>query len=358
MIAIYEKYIYNFGYTKFPLYKEDWFSKKEKKYYANIDQNQLYYYNYKPHRKTRFLSCFGLVNQTDKLINESKDINRPFNVIMRTTFSLVIALIQNNINRNKMISNEEIEQRLFPSKSQYLFFIPTSPHIKVPIENYLDEVIKKQKEQALLLKTKYKGKFSFFPLSLIKHERRMLGSGIFEERRNQSISQEKSRIFNENPSNEKKEKEKEKEKENKEKKDMDHFKGRRSEKSRTLIERKDLSKELGNPKLKSDAHIEFVDNDSSSNNESKSKNNSVSKTEESEKGKSSANPSESENENSSEISDEKSFDKKNQLDTRLNNLKIVNPDGNKNKKNSIISNNTDNNENNYDSNNNNYDSNN
>ena len=83
------------------------------------------------------------MNQTDKLINESKHINKPFNVIMRTTFSLVIALIQNNINKNKIISIEEINQRLFPLKSQYLFFIPTSPHIKIPIEKYLEEVIKK-----------------------------------------------------------------------------------------------------------------------------------------------------------------------------------------------------------------------
>ena len=361
MIAIYEKYIYNFGYTKFPLYKEDWFSRKEKKYYANIEQNQLYYfnnYNYKPFRKKRFLSCFGLVNQTDKLINESKDIKRPFNVIMRTTFSLVIALIQNNINENK-ISNEEMEQRILPLKSQYLFFIPTSQHIKLPIQKYLDEVIKKQKEEAELLKVRYKGKFSFFPLSLIKHERRMLGSAIFEERRNQSISQDKSRILNENSSNEKKDKEikekeeKEEKKEKKEKKAIDHFKGRKSEKSRTIIDRNDLSKELGHVKIKSDTHIEFVDSDSSSNNESKSKN-SVSKTEESEKGKSSINSSESEseneNENSSELSDdEKNSEKRNQLSKKISNIRIVNSDGDK--KNSIISINTDSNENNIEENN-------
>ena len=38
MIEIYEKYIYNFVYTNFLLYKEGWFSKKEKKYYTNIKQ--------------------------------------------------------------------------------------------------------------------------------------------------------------------------------------------------------------------------------------------------------------------------------------------------------------------------------
>jgi hypothetical protein len=30
MMATYEKYIYNFGYTKLPLYKTHWYEKKEK----------------------------------------------------------------------------------------------------------------------------------------------------------------------------------------------------------------------------------------------------------------------------------------------------------------------------------------
>ena len=364
MISIYEKYINNFGYTKFPLYKKDWFSRKEKKYYANIEQAQLYYYNNSinpmPYRKKRFLSCFGLVNQTDKLINESKDINRPFNLIMRTSFSLVIALIQSSINKNKNNLINEEEQRLVKLNSLYLLYIPTSEHIKKPINNYLDEFLKRQAQEKELFKIRYKGKHSFFPLSLIKHERRMFGSGIFEERRNQSISHEKlKKRFNDI---EKKEIIEEK---TEEKQD---FNGRKSEKSRTIIDRnKDIQKEVNNKKGEKSPNIEYVDNnDESSNNESKSK--TVSKTDEN---KSSIDFSESDKDNSSEMSDDNSCEKKNQSnkdkdidkdknkdkekDDNKNNIKIINPnemiDNNIDKKDTLYSNITDNNnEDIYDSN--------
>ena len=42
-----------------------------------------------------------------------------------------------------------------------------------------------------LLKLKYKAKFSILPISIMKQERRMFGSGVFEERRNQSLSHTK-----------------------------------------------------------------------------------------------------------------------------------------------------------------------
>ena len=305
MISIYEKYIYNFGYTKFPLYKKDWFSRKEKKYYANIEQAQLYYYknNFSTisYRKKRFLSCFGLVNQTDKLINESKDINRPFNVIMRTSFSLIIALIQNNINKNKnhLLSGDE---QISPINSLYLLYIPISEHIKKPIGQYLKELEKKRKEERELLKIKSKGKYSFFPLSLMRSERRMLGSGIFEERRYQSISQSKSKLLD----NEKKENEIIEEKTE----EKCNFKGRKNEKSRTVVERnEDLHKELENLRLQRSPNIEFVDNEDTSNNESKT----ISKT----------NDSMVFNESDSERSDENnenSCEKKNQSNKDNNNI--------------------------------------
>jgi hypothetical protein len=199
MIAIYDKYIYNFGFTKFPLYKPGLYLKKEKKYYANIDQNQMAYYSntFIPLRKKRMISCFGLVNQTDKLITESKDINRPFNVIMRTSFSIMIAYIQSKLNRNKTVLNDEEEQRAILGKNNYLIYIPTPDHVKVPINAFLEEVAKQQKELEELIRLRYKSKFSIFPFSLMRHERRMFGSRIIEERRNQSISHPKKSAFRE-----------------------------------------------------------------------------------------------------------------------------------------------------------------
>ena len=337
MISIYDKYIYNFGYTKFPLYKKDWFSRKEKKYYANIEQAQLNYYNNNfnqmSYRKKRFLSCFGLVNQTDKLINDSKDINRPFNVVMRTSFSLMIALIQSNINKTKNNLLGEDEQRIFPINSLFLLYIPTSEHIKKPINEYLGELEKKQKEIELLQK-KNKGKFSFFPYSLYKRERRMLGSGIFEERRNQSISQDKSKILNNDG---KKENEIIEEKGE----ERHNFKGRKNEKSRTIIERnEELPKEISNLRLTRSPrspNIEFVDNDDTSESKSKTTKTDVSICLSESDKENSSEESDENNENSCEKNNQSNKDNNNNINTKKTNSKEI-TDNNIDKKGTIYSN--------------------
>jgi hypothetical protein len=74
VIANFEKYNYNFGYTQLSLYKPSWYAKKEKKYYANLEKNQrTYYNNLISNRTKRLLSSYELDNRTDKILNESKD---------------------------------------------------------------------------------------------------------------------------------------------------------------------------------------------------------------------------------------------------------------------------------------------
>ena len=351
MIAIYQKYIYNFGYTKFPLYKVARYAKKEKKYYSKIDQNQIAFYNnYRPLRRKRYLSCFGLVTQTDKLITESKDINKPFNVIMRTAFSHILAIIQVHLNKNhENINNEEDEQRAIHGKYSYLIYIPTPNHIKNSIKKYLDEVAQKEKEknESELLKLRYNAKYTLLPLSLIRHERRMLGSVLLEVRRHQSISQAKLSTFKEDINGKKEEKQNKK---NQDGNTIEQFKGRKNAKSKTIIDRNDLTKELNN-KIKNEPNIEFVDDDSESSSSSVSKT-SFSKSEKTENDKTSINFSNSGSESSSEISDNNNSnteeEKKNQ---NINNLKIINLEqykikNNNNNKNSIFSNISEKNENN------------
>ena len=323
MIAIYDKYIYNFGYTKFPLYKTDWYAQKEKKYYANIYQNQMAYYNsnsFKPLRKKRFVSCFGLVNQTDKIITQSKDINGPFNVIMRTTFSLLLAYIQSKLNRNKNNMNNEEEQMI--SKT-YLIYIPTSSHVKLPIKKYLDEFLRKQKEMEELMKLRYRGKFSIFPLSLVRQEKRMFGSRVFDEKRRQSIPHLITGPLMEDSNKNIKE--------IREVKVIESFKGRKSSKCKTIHDTSDIAKELA-PKIKNNADIKFMDNDESVS-KKEGKNASSSESEESDKEKSSIDFSGSESQDSSEINDDDN-DSKNEKSEKseksedqnkdINNIKVIN----------------------------------
>ena len=325
MIAIYDKYIYNFGFTKFPLYKPGLYLKKEKKYYANIDQNQVAYYSntFIPLRKKRMISCFGLVNQTDKLITESKDINRPFNVIMRTSFSIMIAYIQSKLNRNKTVLNDEEEQRAILGKNNYLIYIPTPDHVKAPINAFLEEVAKQQKELEELIRLRYKSKFSIFPFSLMRHERRMFGSRIIEERRNQSISHPKKSAFREiSPS---------KLDEKKETKNADTFTGRKITKSKTIHDTSNVAKEIG-PKIKDESNIKFVDDDNDSVSKKESNSSSSSESGETNKEKSSMNFSDSESQESSQINeDEDNSNKDKKIMNNINNIKVINPNNIKDK---------------------------
>ena len=327
MIAIYDKYIYNFGFTKFPLYKPGLYLKKEKKYYANIDQNQMVYYSntFKPLRKKRMISCFGLVNQTDKLITESKDINRPFNVIMRTSFSIMVAYIQSKLNKNKIALNDEEEQRAILGKNNYLIYIPTPDHVKAPINSFLEEVARKQKELEELIKLRYKGKFSVFPLSLMRHERRMFGSGIIEERRNQSISHPKTSAFRETSSSKLDEK--------KETKNTETFTGRKNTKSRTIHDISNVAKEIG-AKIKDESNIKFIDNENDSVSKKEKKSIYSSESVETNKEKSSMNFSDSESQESSQIKEDENNsneDKKEKLMNNINNIKVINPNDIKDK---------------------------
>ena len=297
------------------MYKTGWYDKKEKKYYANFnidyDTDQIVYLNgFKPYRKKRYLSYAGLTNHTDKLISQSKDINRPFNVIMSTAFTLLIANIQANITKFKInINQEENDGRLIQGKIIYLMYIPTPAHVKPQIQEYLEEAEKKQKEEEEKLRSKFKAKYSLFPLSLIRQERRMFGSGIFAERKNQSISHGKTSTFEDNQNDDENCKDMSDIQE--ENTERSYFSGRKSGKSKTIIERIDIIKEIED-KIKPDqaTTVELVDsNDSDSNNDNKHFSSSQSSS------------SSCGSDSASSSSD--SEDKKEQLNEDINNIKIV-----------------------------------
>ena len=334
MMATYKKYTSNYGYTKFPIYNKDLYKKKEKKYYANISQSQIAYYNNincKPERRKRCSIVLGSVNQTDKLVETSINKYRPFNVIMRTTFSIIIGYLQINITKDKNSKDydEEIEQiALNDNKKWYLKYVPTPEHVKKPVRKFLIEFEKMRNGEEELLKLKYKAKFSILPISIMKQERRMFGSGVFEERRNQSLSHSKKNKYNEK-SPEKIEVEEEKVKiENKKKSIDDKFGGRKDKKSKTILDRTNIPIELGD-KMKKEIsdHLDNLDKDNqnSSSYESSSKNN---RTENSIYFSESDSDSDSDSDDNdpSQISDKLLNSKKKDLiNNTLNNIRIINP---------------------------------
>ena len=308
VIANYEKYINNFGYTHFPLYKPSTYDRKEKKYYANFEKNQISYFdNLNPNKRKRLLSCFGLDNRTDRLIHESKDLKKPFYALMHIALSIFLARIQVNITKIRVKSEDDEDEdagKLIQGKNVYLIYLPISSHIKEPIRAYLEDFIKKEKEEEDLARMRRRNKYSMISTSLLKEERRILGGSVnVKRRRNQSICEMKPLIndieeVDEEENNEKKETKENKEKkeeENKENKEEENeeFIGRRKGKFRTYKEKKESLEEVEEEYRNNNTSIEYIDfTDSQSQNVSKS-------------GKSRSNSSSSESK-SSESSEEKS----------------------------------------------------
>jgi hypothetical protein len=199
------------------------------------------------------LSCFGLENRTDRIISESKDLKKPFTVLIKTAFTLFLAKIQSNLGKKKSeLEEDEESHKLIQGKIVYLMYIPTSPHVDKPINKYLEEFAQKEKEEEELEKMRRKNKYIFLPLSLLKEERRIFGGRVETKRKHQSISEIKPSLYN-----------KEENKEKKNKKGQKHitfkeFVGRTNKKSKTIKEINEIPKEVKN-KFKTETSIQFVD---------------------------------------------------------------------------------------------------
>jgi len=160
----YDKYVYTYGISKFPLYKNKWFIKKNDKYYANIIQNQI--------NKRRNINSNDISN-TDRLINESKNYYKPFTIIMRTTLSIFFGIIQENIvNKFKKIKREENDNNdeLNKSEYNYLYYFTIPKHLSKKINLFLKEselkgIIKIEKDINKPPESDRKTKVSFIQLT-------------------------------------------------------------------------------------------------------------------------------------------------------------------------------------------------
>ena len=348
VIANYQKYINNFGYTHFPLYKPSTYERKEKKYYANFEKNQISYFdNLNPNKRKRLLSCFGLDNRTDRLIHESKDLKKPFYALMHIALTILLAKIQVNLAKKRIKSdNDEDEEarKLIHGKNVYLIYLPTSPHIREPIRVYLEDLIKKEKEEEDLARMRRRNKYSMISTSLLKEERRILGGSVnVKRRRNQSICEVKPVINDIEEVDEEENNENKENKENKETKIEPNkdFVERRKGKFRTYKEKKDTLEEVAE-EYKNNTSIEFIDfTDSQSRNVSKSKSRSHSSSSESKSSDSSEDKSSNSDSSESPVKNKGlRYNKDNKLSQNIKTIKSINNEENKSieKKNSFKSN--------------------
>ena len=146
--------------------------------------------------------------------------------------------IVKNKNESELDEDEEIF-RLIHGKNVYLIYLPTAPHVRAPINKYLEDIAQKEKEEEELLKMRKKNKYSFLPTSLLKEERRILGGSIDVKRRNQSICEIKPFLSHFEEIKEDKDNKEKKEIREKRPKIKKEFAERRKSKFRTIKEKKD-----------------------------------------------------------------------------------------------------------------------
>ena len=90
----YETFANSFGHIKFPLYKRKWFVNKDKKYYFDrdnvinkiTDKNK----NIGIKRQSNYMSV-------EKLLDKSRKIRKPFELLIKSVFGCFLGLIQKNI---------------------------------------------------------------------------------------------------------------------------------------------------------------------------------------------------------------------------------------------------------------------
>ena len=182
----YDKYVYTYGQSKFPLYKLSWYDRKEKKYYMHIEEKRVIIYNkYHNKRQTKSFSSYltGASNLIDKLIKESKHYKKYFTILMSTVLSVFLGCIQENLNFSNNMDNsmsysgsEESEESEksevgspLISKQQikitqnfyfYRFYFTTPKHVKFALSIYFRE-----------LKERYKNRDSFSSPEQPKYQR-------------------------------------------------------------------------------------------------------------------------------------------------------------------------------------------
>ena len=136
----YDKYVNIYGISKFPLYKYKWFIKKKaNKYYANFEQRQIH--------KRKSVNNYDISN-TDKLINVSEKIYKPFTIIITSTISLFLSIIQEKIDKKFKEDKENYIKKSIDIINKYNtnisdIFLTTPKHISKRINKYFKDLEQK-----------------------------------------------------------------------------------------------------------------------------------------------------------------------------------------------------------------------
>ena len=139
----YDKYVYNYGFSRFPLYKTKWYLQKSLQYYAHLEQDGISIpntnsmnslINLKKSFNYSYSESFHL-----KLFNKSKVLKKSFNLIIQTTLGIFFGKIQEKLtlkNKNNE-NNEENSKMSFFKAYNYIYNFSIPKHLQKAINKYI-----------------------------------------------------------------------------------------------------------------------------------------------------------------------------------------------------------------------------
>ena len=138
----YDKYVYNYGLSRFPLYKSKWYRQKSLLYYAHLEQNGI---NIQNMSTMNSLINLKKVNSSYsetfnvKIFNKSKIIKKSFIIIFQSTLSIFLGKIQEKLclKQRNLNENDEDSKLSFIRTYNYLYNFSTPKHIERKINKFL-----------------------------------------------------------------------------------------------------------------------------------------------------------------------------------------------------------------------------
>ena len=137
----YDKYVYNYGLSRFPLYKLKWYKQKSLLYYAHLEQNGISIPN--PNSVNSIINVKKtnvsyLESLNTKLYNKARIIKKSFYIVFQNTMGIFLGLIQEKLGgKNNFDENEEEDFKSLIKKENCLYKFQIPNHLQKKVNKNL-----------------------------------------------------------------------------------------------------------------------------------------------------------------------------------------------------------------------------
>ena len=138
----YDKYVYNYGFSHFPLYKTKWYLHKSLMYYAHLEQNGISI----PNNIINSKNSLATLKKTNysysesfniKIFNKSKLLKKSFNFIIQSTLGLFLGIIQEKLSLKNNFNEKEESKICFIKTYNYLYKFSLPFHLQKVLNKFM-----------------------------------------------------------------------------------------------------------------------------------------------------------------------------------------------------------------------------